>query len=81
MIKIIEVEAGILFMKFDSLQDAFELKKFFDSSSVEVTIDSSISNYHKEVKELEQFKNLADDYNIPFDSFYYIIEDLLTEGK
>lgn len=29
--------------------------------------------------ELEQFKNLADDYNIPFDSFYDVIEKLLTE--
>lgn len=33
----------------------------------------------KDCNELEQFKNLADDYNIPFDSFYDVIEKLLTE--
>ena len=32
-------------------------------------------------KELEQFRNLADDYNIPFDKLYGAFEDCLEENE
>lgn len=40
--------------------------------------EEKIEILEKENEDLQQFKNLADDYNIDFENLYHICEELLT---
>jgi hypothetical protein len=78
MIKLTEVDTGLMVLRYENLDDALALRLFVDGND-DVVCDSVLVVHNKKVRELEQFKNLADDYNIPFESFYYVVEDLLTK--
>lgn len=74
------MDTGLMVLRYETIDDSLALWRFINENEYEdIECDSNLVIHKKEVKELEQFKNLADDYNIPFESLYYVVEDLLTK--